>query len=129
MFRQDLLVASLFRNFLLAKRIMKTFNCTPQSWPVLADSTTHNLWLSWDLTLESFIHYSVAQQKGSALVDAKNNMSFAASMNLSFFTDQLAAFEVCMLPLVTVMCSACVVHVQCMCSTALPSRHYCWLLL
>ena len=29
-FRQDLLVASLFRNFLLAKRVMKSLNCTPQ---------------------------------------------------------------------------------------------------
>lgn len=29
-FRQDLLVASLFRNFLLAKRLMKSLNCTPQ---------------------------------------------------------------------------------------------------
>jgi regulator-associated protein of mTOR len=37
-FRQDLLVASLFRNFLLAKRLMKSLNCTPQ---VSVPSHTH----------------------------------------------------------------------------------------
>ncbi len=35
LFRQDLLVASLFRNFLLAERIMRGANCTPVSSPVL----------------------------------------------------------------------------------------------
>eukprot|EP01034_Spumella_vulgaris_P024559 gene24559-30919_t len=102
MFRQDLLVASLFRNFLLAKRIMKSFNCTPQSWPQLPDSTNHHLWQSWDLTLESFIMYNVALIKGTGLVDHRNNMGFASAnpsgagavtSNLSFFTDQLTAFE------------------------------------
>ena len=43
LFRQDLLVASLFRNFLLAKRIMKSFSCTPQSWPPIPDASTHQL--------------------------------------------------------------------------------------
>eukprot|EP01038_Epipyxis_sp_PR26KG_P006077 gene6077-8370_t len=93
MFRQDLLVASLFRNFLLAKRIMKSFNCFPQSSPPLPDSTTHSLWQSWDLTLESFIIHNAALVKGTMMTDPKNNMSFAMSSNLSFFTDQLTAFE------------------------------------
>lgn len=35
LFRQDLLVASLFRNFLLAERIMRGANCTPVSSPPL----------------------------------------------------------------------------------------------
>lgn len=35
LFRQDLLVASLFRNFLLAERILKSYDCTPVSWPKL----------------------------------------------------------------------------------------------
>lgn len=33
LFRQDLLVASLFRNFLLAERVLRTYNCTPISTP------------------------------------------------------------------------------------------------
>nr|CAD7430315.1 unnamed protein product [Timema monikensis] len=35
LFRQDLLVASLFRNFLLAERIMRSYDCTPVSSPKL----------------------------------------------------------------------------------------------
>jgi len=35
LFRQDLLVASLFRNFLLAERILRSYDCTPVSSPKL----------------------------------------------------------------------------------------------
>lgn len=35
LFRQDLLVASLFRNFLLAERIMRSYDCVPVSSPSL----------------------------------------------------------------------------------------------
>lgn len=35
LFRQDLLVASVFRNFILAERVMRTYNCTPVSSPVV----------------------------------------------------------------------------------------------
>jgi hypothetical protein len=35
LFRQDLLVASLFRNFLLAERVMRSYDCTPVSSPKL----------------------------------------------------------------------------------------------
>ena len=40
LFRQDLMVASLFRNFLLADRIMRAYSCTPMSFPAMP--TTHN---------------------------------------------------------------------------------------
>lgn len=72
---------------------MKSFNCTPQSWPLLPDTTTHHLWQAWDMTLESFISSNVAMQKGSIMVDPRNNLSASMSSNLSFFTDQLAAFD------------------------------------
>ncbi|KAG7269469.1 hypothetical protein CRUP_029182 [Coryphaenoides rupestris] len=41
LFRQDLLVASLFRNFLLAERIMRSYNCTPVSSPRLPPTYMH----------------------------------------------------------------------------------------
>lgn len=41
LFRQDLLVASLFRNILLAERVMRSYNCTPVTCPKLP-STYHN---------------------------------------------------------------------------------------
>jgi regulator-associated protein of mTOR len=37
-FRQDLMVAALFRNFLLAQRVMTVYGCHPQSYPKLPDT-------------------------------------------------------------------------------------------
>ena len=44
LFRQDLLVASLFRNFLLAERVMRSYNCTPISHPRLPPTYMHPMW-------------------------------------------------------------------------------------
>lgn len=44
LFRQDLLVASLFRNFLLAERIMRSYNCTPMSCPRIPPTHQHPMW-------------------------------------------------------------------------------------
>ncbi|KAA8494031.1 Regulatory-associated protein of mTOR [Porphyridium purpureum] len=52
LFRQDLLVASLFRNFLLAERILWSANCTPISEPALPPTHNHHLWQAWDYTVE-----------------------------------------------------------------------------
>jgi WD40 repeat protein len=54
LFRQDLLVSSMFRNFLLADRILQSFHCTPQSYPALPPGlATHPLWEAWDLACET----------------------------------------------------------------------------
>jgi len=113
MFRQDLLVASLFRNFLLAKRIMKGLNCSPQSWPPLPDSSSHPLWHAWDLATEACLSHVVYMQKGTMMLDPKNNIALAPSSvpasttadakdtesgivvsQSAFFTDNLTAFEI-----------------------------------
>ena len=52
LFRQDALVASLFRNYLLAERIMRSVNCTPISYPKLPETHNHSLWDSWDLAVD-----------------------------------------------------------------------------
>jgi regulator-associated protein of mTOR len=44
LFRQDLLVASLFRNFLLAERIMRSLNCAPIAYPKLPPTFQHPMW-------------------------------------------------------------------------------------
>jgi WD40 repeat protein len=93
LFRMDSLLASLYRNFLVAQRIMKSFRCTPQSWPDMPDSTTHPLWQSWDMALETFLTQYTASQKFSSVVHAKNNLTFNMPTNLTFFNDQLSAFE------------------------------------
>ncbi|TNN08764.1 Regulatory-associated protein of mTOR isoform 2 [Schistosoma japonicum] len=57
LFRQDLLIASLFRNFLLAERIMKYYGCHPVSAPLLLPTYEHSMWDAWDHTLDRVIHY------------------------------------------------------------------------
>ncbi|XP_057536225.1 regulatory-associated protein of TOR 1 isoform X2 [Amaranthus tricolor] len=84
LFRQDLLVASLFRNFLLAERIMRSANCSPISYPMLPPTHQHHMWNAWDMAAEiclsqlpSLIHDPTAEFQPSP-----------------FFTEQLKAFEV-----------------------------------
>ena len=53
LFRQDLLVATLFRNFLLAERVLRSLNCTPASLPALPPTFQHTLWHSWDAAADT----------------------------------------------------------------------------
>ncbi|CAE6463964.1 unnamed protein product [Rhizoctonia solani] len=106
LFRQDLMVAALFRNFLLAERIMRNYHCTPQSYPPLPPSHNHPLWNSWDLAVDSCLaqlpqlraaeeQRLAAQQDagpgGSQTSDAPGPYQYVPS---SFFGDHLTAFQV-----------------------------------
>ncbi|XP_048319912.1 regulatory-associated protein of TOR 1 isoform X1 [Ziziphus jujuba] len=84
LFRQDLLVASLFRNFLLAERIMRSANCSPISHPMLPPTHQHHMWDAWDMAAEMCL-----SQLPSLVEDP--NAEFQPS---PFFTEQLTAFEV-----------------------------------
>jgi len=87
-FRQDLMVAALFRNFLLAQRIMSVYGCHPQSYPEIPDTRHHPLWESWDLAVDM----ALAQLP---LLEKKENEGFEYEYQHStFFTEQLTAFEV-----------------------------------
>lgn len=83
LFRQDLLVASLFRNFLLAERIMRSCDCTPISSPELPTTYQHPMWNAWDLALD----LSLGQ-----LPNIINNRE--QFQHLPFFEEQLTAFQV-----------------------------------
>jgi len=84
LFRQDLLVASLFRNFLLADRIMRSYNCTPVSSPHLPMTCHHPMWQAWDLTVD----ICLTQLPGLLSDDA------TLYRHSSFFSEQLTAFQV-----------------------------------
>ncbi|KAL7264205.1 hypothetical protein ACSBR1_002206 [Camellia fascicularis] len=81
LFRQDLLVASLFRNFLLAERIMRSTNCSPISYPLLPQTHRHHMWYAWDMAVETCLQLFVKEPEAE----------FQPS---SFFDEQLTAFEV-----------------------------------
>ncbi|CAH1390367.1 unnamed protein product [Nezara viridula] len=84
LFRQDLLVASLFRNYLLAERILRSYDCTPLSSPPLPPTFQHAMWDAWDLALD----LCLAQLPE---VLEKSGDTFKHS---PFFEEQLTAFSV-----------------------------------
>ncbi|KAL3477747.1 raptor N-terminal caspase like domain-containing protein [Aspergillus californicus] len=88
LFRQDLMVAALFRNFLLGERIMRTYKCTPISTPELPETHNHSLWKSWDLAVEMVL----AQLP--ALIDHEEGRRQYEYQHSTFFAEQLTAFEV-----------------------------------
>lgn len=83
LFRQDLLVASLFRNFLLAERIMRSYDCSPVSSPQIPNGYRHHMWGAWDLAID------LALQQLPDIVERG-----AVYQNSPFFEDQLTAFHV-----------------------------------
>lgn len=89
LFRQDLLVASLFRNFLLAQRIMRSYDCTPVSNPPIKSVHHHPMWNAWDLAVDSCLS-QLAQ------FDLASNKTPAPPPYIpsQFFTEQLTAFQV-----------------------------------
>ncbi|KAI8086100.1 raptor N-terminal caspase like domain-containing protein [Halteromyces radiatus] len=88
LFRQDLMVASMFRNFLLAERIMRSYQCTPMSTPKLPDTHDHPMWQAWDLAVDMCLFQL------PALLAAENGGTPYQYQPSNFFAEQLTAFEV-----------------------------------
>ncbi|OAP56169.1 hypothetical protein AYL99_09348 [Fonsecaea erecta] len=88
LFRQDLMVAALFRNFLLSERIMRANHCHPISSPPLPETHRHPLWQSWDLAMEMVL----AQLP--MLREAEEGKRVYEYQHSTFFSEQLTAFEV-----------------------------------
>ncbi|KEY68687.1 hypothetical protein S7711_00561 [Stachybotrys chartarum IBT 7711] len=87
-FRQDLMVAALFRNFLLAQRVMTVYGCHPQSYPALPDTHQHPLWATWDLAVDmALAQLPMLERKETEGLDYEYQ-------NSTFFTEQLTAFDV-----------------------------------
>lgn len=119
LYRSDLLVASLFRNFLLAERIMKNYHCTPHTSPPLPATNTHPLWASWDLAVDACLRQlphllkhteplpngqipaslTTSRRRATASTPGQPGNESNGERGYSyvpsrFFADQLTAFEV-----------------------------------
>lgn len=88
LFRQDLMVAALFRNFLLAQRIMRKYHCHPQCHPEIPSTHDHPLWQSWDYAVEMIL-----AQLPNLIQQTKDNKELEYQHS-DFFAHQLSAFEV-----------------------------------
>jgi regulatory associated protein of mTOR len=88
LFRQDLMVAALFRNFLLSERIMRANHCHPISSPELPETHHHPLWQSWDLAIETVL------SQLPALLEHEEGKRVYEYQHSEFFAQQLTAFEV-----------------------------------
>ncbi|EMD32619.1 hypothetical protein CERSUDRAFT_87930 [Gelatoporia subvermispora B] len=109
LYRSDLLIASLFRNFLLAERIMKNYHCTPHTYPPLPATNTHPLWAAWDLAVDACLRQLPELLKNAEPVNPEVPLTRRRQplypeqpgqekpytySSSRFFTDQLTAFEV-----------------------------------
>ncbi|KAI8374753.1 raptor N-terminal caspase like domain-containing protein [Radiomyces spectabilis] len=88
LFRQDLTVASMFRNFLLAERILRSYQCTPMSTPKLPNTHDHPMWQAWDLAVDMCLFQL------PALLAAEAGGPAYQYQSSTFFAEQLTAFEV-----------------------------------
>ena len=101
-FRDDLMVAALLRNYLLAERIMRFYHCTPVSHPRLPPTHNHPLWDSWDLAVDQCLsQLPTLLAKEQARADAENlgipmppHLASFEYRHSTFFSEQLKAFEV-----------------------------------
>ncbi|KAK0554758.1 Target of rapamycin complex 1 subunit kog1 [Tilletia horrida] len=101
LFRADLAVAALMRNFLLAERIMRFYDCTPMSYPKLAETHHHPLWDTFDLTIDQCLaqlpmliakkNAMAAQERGGPPMDAR--LAAFEYKRSTFFSEQLQAFD------------------------------------
>ncbi|RKP10243.1 raptor N-terminal caspase like domain-containing protein [Thamnocephalis sphaerospora] len=87
LFRQDMVVAALFRNFLLADRVMRSYKCTPVSSPALPSTHQHPMWQAWDLAVDMCV------MQIPALLKATQNDTPLPYRPSTFFAEQLTAFE------------------------------------
>lgn len=98
LYRSDLLVASLFRNFLLAERIMKDYHCTPHTYPPLPSTNTHPMWAQWDLAVDACLRQLPEllknEEVANGIASVNNSDKPYTYIPSRFFGDHLTAFEV-----------------------------------
>lgn len=98
LFRQDWMLAAMFRNFLLAERIMRRYNCTPKTIPPLPPTYMHHLWTSWDLIVDKIlvqlkVLLPFFENHTFNMVDMPPELPYEPIAS-NFYREHLQAFEV-----------------------------------
>lgn len=78
-------MASLFRNFLLAERVLSSMGIVPISYPRLPPAYNHPLWQTWDTAAEPIL------MQACDMLSNKPPREFRLT---SFFSEQLDAFKI-----------------------------------
>ena len=88
---------------------MRTFNCTPLSYPPLPDCSTHPLWQAWDAAVEHCLLFVNKMNNSIAMeptlsqgnlglirngIQSQNNSSANTFIQSPFFNEHLTAFEI-----------------------------------
>ncbi|KAF4663765.1 hypothetical protein FOZ61_001387 [Perkinsus olseni] len=95
LFRKDVVLASLFRNYLLAQRLLSLVGITSVSTPKLPDCGQHPLWETWELVLESSIlHVIQSEPRHNSLLPSVTRVPGRSPPVREFFNDQLRAFSI-----------------------------------
>lgn len=101
----------MFRNFLLAERILRSLNCSPTSIPEIPSTCYHPLWNAWDLAVETCLYQLIDQgylRKSStaaaqtsdedgdenARTQATQDPQQVPAADAPFFAEQLTSFEI-----------------------------------
>ncbi|CEM03489.1 unnamed protein product [Vitrella brassicaformis CCMP3155] len=85
--RTDPAIATLFRNFLVANRILRSLGLTPVSRPVLPDTHLHPLWDVWDAVAEHVVLQLPTLMQHPETAEANYRPS-------AFYEQQMLAFSV-----------------------------------
>ncbi|PWA00841.1 hypothetical protein BB558_003090 [Smittium angustum] len=107
LFRQDVAVASLCRNFILADRIMRYYGCHPVSHPKFPQTHLHKQWETWDLELDNCLQqipklmkmanredHSDTEDNEHLIPTNYHNPSFEYEyVQSNYFLNQLDAFD------------------------------------
>ena len=81
--RHDLTVATLFRNFLLAQRIMRSLGCTPVSVPTIPENYKHPLWAVLDSEIDACLsQFAVSSSSSYSSSNVSSSAAAVAAVGL-----------------------------------------------
>ncbi|KAJ1979308.1 Target of rapamycin complex 1 subunit kog1 [Dimargaris xerosporica] len=87
LFRHDMLISTLFRNFMFASRLMRYYNCHPMSYPKIPDVHDHPLWEAFEHALDDCL-----TQLPNFYAASENQVHYVYVPS-GFFALQLDSFE------------------------------------